>query len=395
MSTPVPPFRYRQPETRIFGGDGALAQVPSEVKRSAARRVLAVCGRTVATNTDLLDRLRELLGDRLAGVFDRVEARSPLPVVKQGVETARATDADGLIAIGGGSAVVTARGIAILATESGDPHELATQYPEGSPPLSPRLDAPKPPIFLVLTTPTTAMARAGTALMDMERHHRLEFFDPKTRAAAIFLDPQALLTASVDLTRSAAVSAYTGLVTGLATTSPNPISDGDRRAAVELLTSALPRLDAEPRDGALRLELAVAAYLSNRASEVEQRGGAGFGILAALAHSIDTRYASCGHGEAYAVALPAALRFNLDVTRAEQARLAKLLGTGDDPESAAERVAAFLQGIGMPARLRDVGVPEEELPLIARDAMEDFNLHRNARPVTAPDDLMPLLRSMW
>ncbi len=219
-SDSIPPFRYRQPETRVFGGDDALAQLPSEVDRRGVSRLLIVCGRSVARETNLIARSRDLLGPRCAGVFDGVVARSPLPAVQAGVEVAREHDIDGIIAIGGGSAVVTARGIAILLAESGEPRALATSYTEGGAPVSPRLDAPKVPIFLVLTTPTTAMARAGTALVDTELDHRIEFFDPQTRAAAIIWDTEALLTAPVGLTRSAAVSAYTGLYIGLATLAP-------------------------------------------------------------------------------------------------------------------------------------------------------------------------------
>ncbi len=396
MSVDVTPFRYRQPQTRIFGGDDALAQLAPEVDRAGASRLLVICGRSVATRTNLLERLRAALGERWAGLFDRVIAGSPLPAVEAGVKAARAVDADGIVAVGGGSSVVTARGITILLAESGDPRALATQYRRGHAPVSPRLDAPKVPNFLVLTTPTTAMARAGTALVDPELNHRIELFDPKTRAAAIIWDVEAMLTAPVTLTRSAAVSAYIGLYTGLATLDPNPIADADRRAAVELIREALPALIDDPASGSVRLRLAAAAYLSNRASEVEAGGGAAFGVLAALAHSIDTRYASCGHGDAYAITAPAALRFNLEATTSEQARLARAVGAGDAFEqSAADALEAFLAAVGMPSRLREVGVPEEDLPLIAADAMTDFNLHRNARPVSRAEELLPLLASIY
>ena len=78
---PIPAFRYRQPETRVFGGDDALAQLAPEVERREASRLLVVCGQGRARGTDLVDRLRDLLGERCAAVFDGVVARSPLPVV--------------------------------------------------------------------------------------------------------------------------------------------------------------------------------------------------------------------------------------------------------------------------------------------------------------------------
>ncbi len=375
-----------------------MTRSPNSRPRSiaaASRDYCIVSGRSVARETNLVARTRDLLGTRCAGVFEGVVARSPLPAVQAGVEVAREHDIDGIVAIGGGSAVVTARGLAILLAESGEPRALATSYAEGRAPVSPRLDAPKEPIFLVLTTPTTAMARAGTALVDPELDHRIELFDPQTRAAAIIWDTEALLTAPVRLTRSAAVSAYTGLYTGLATARPNPLADADRRAGVELIRDALPRLADEPANGEVRQRLATAAYLSNRASEVQGSGGVGFGVMGALGHSIDTRYPDCGHGEAYAIAAPAALRFNLEATRPEQTRLSRVTEAGDAPEAAAAALEAFLTNVGMPSRLRDIGVARDDLRLIAADAMTDFKLHRNARPVASAEDLLPLLESIY
>ncbi|MDP6606098.1 MAG: iron-containing alcohol dehydrogenase family protein [Dehalococcoidia bacterium] len=398
------PFRYRSSGFRIFAGEDALANLLPEVERAGVRRAFAVCGRSIATGTDLLDRVRAVLGDRYSGSFERAQAQSPLPSVLEGVEAARAAGGDAIVAIGGGSATVTARGIAILMAEQGTARELATKYPPGQRPVSPRLDAPKAPNFLVLTTPTSAMARAGTALIDPERQHRLEMFDPKTRAAAVFWDTAALLTAPAALFLSAAVATYTQIVTGLATTTPNPIADGDRQQALRLFVQYMPRIESDGSDGAARQQLMAAAFLTNRSGDVDARGGGGggFGALGSIAHSLDTRYGNVGHGESYAIVTPHVLRYNLAETAPQQARLARVIGaaTAETPEAeaaaaAAPAVEATLTALGMPRRMRDVAVPEDGLELLAADAMEDFGLGGNARSIASQDDLMPLLREMW
>ena len=152
-----------------------------------------VCGRSVAQRTNLLDRVADALGSEPAGVFDGVQAGSPEASVLEGVRLAREADADLIIAVGGGSAVVTARAIIIMLAEGGAPQDHATKYPPGQRPVSPRLMQPKLPNILVLTTPTTAATRAGTAIIDGETGHRLEMFDPKTRPAAVIWDTDALL----------------------------------------------------------------------------------------------------------------------------------------------------------------------------------------------------------
>ena len=90
----------------------------------------------------------------------------------------------------------------------GDPYALMTQYPPGQPAYSPRLLAPKPPILNIVTTPTTAMNRAGSGLKNDALDHRMEFYDPKTRPVALFWDAEALLTTPPELVRSTATTAF-------------------------------------------------------------------------------------------------------------------------------------------------------------------------------------------
>ena len=160
------PFRHRSFPLSIHAGKGALNELRGEVDRTKAKRAFVVCGKSVAHKTDLIVRVTANLGDKFAGVFDGVETSSPLPSVRDGTAAAREAGADLIVAVGGGSAMVTARAIIILLAEKGDIHEICTQYPPGQPPVSPKLMARKIPNILVLTTPSTAMTRGGTAVKD-------------------------------------------------------------------------------------------------------------------------------------------------------------------------------------------------------------------------------------
>ena len=162
----VNPFRYIAYPVRVHAGNNALSSLRAEVDRVRAKSPFIVCGRSVSQRTNLLQRIADALGQEPAGVFDGVRTGSPVSDVLAGAQAARETDADLIIAVGGGSAVVTARAIIILLAEGGAPEDHATKYPPGQPPVSPRLMAPKLPNILVLTTPTTAATRAGTAVID-------------------------------------------------------------------------------------------------------------------------------------------------------------------------------------------------------------------------------------
>jgi alcohol dehydrogenase class IV len=309
--------------------------------------------------------------------------------------------ADTVIALGGGSAVVTARAIVILLAEGGRAQDHATRYPPGQPPVSPRLMNPKIPNIVVLTTPTTAATRAGTAVIDPETGHRVELFDPKTRPSALFWDTGALLTAPTALCLSAAASCLSGVLGGLQSERrPNPLAEGDLLQSLRLMRENLHRVNAEPDDAQVRLDLCAAAYLSNRASD-SGSGGRALGVTGALAHSLDTRYPECSHGAAYSVLTAPGMRFNMEKNLPGQSRLASHLGVGGkgDDRQAAEAAAKWVEqtylDLGMPTRLREVGVPREGTGEIARDSMTDFAITRNIRPVQAVGDLEDLLESIW
>ena len=399
--TPATSFRHVGYPVRVHAGENALARLGEEVDRTRARRAFVVCGQTVAHRSNLLQRVKDALGERFAGVFDGVESGSPLPSVELGTGLARECGAELIVAVGGGSAVVTTRAIVILLGEGGTVHQHATKYPPGQRPISPRLMQPKIPNIVVATTPTTATNRAGTAVIDPESQHRLELFDPKTRPSAIFWDTEAALTAPTALCLSAAGSMFSGVVGNLQSTALNPLAEGDLLQSLALLCRDMPLVKADDGDGAARLELCAASFLANRASDSGGGGGA-LSVVSSLAHSLDTRYPGCDHGAAYSIATAPGMRFNREYNLAGQARLAEQMGVReramDDRQAAkaaADRVSLIYRELEMPEKLRSVGIPEADIPLIAEDAMTDFGLHRNVRPVGGRAELEELLREMW
>ncbi len=187
-------FRAVSYPLRLYSGNDALENLPAELKRHGAHRAFVVCGRPVSRKTPLISRIRSILGDTLAGVFDEMAKESPLAAVLAARDAARAAQADLLIGIGAGSVVQATRVVAILLAETRPVEELITQYPESGPAISPKLLAPKLPIINVLTAGTSAQNRAGSAVKSEHLDHRMEFFDPKTRPVAVFWDSEAVLT---------------------------------------------------------------------------------------------------------------------------------------------------------------------------------------------------------
>jgi alcohol dehydrogenase class IV len=391
---------------RLHVGVDALGHLADEVRRTKAQRAFVVCGRTVAHRTNLLQRVKDQLGSLYAGVFDAMDKDSSWPAVQKGVEAARAAEADLLIAVGGGSVIVGTRAIAILVAEKGNPYTLMTQYPEGQPPVSPRLMAPKPPIINVVTTPTTAMNRAGTGLKNDQLDHRMEFYDPKTRPTAIFWDAEALLTAPPDLLRSTATTTFSGSLRNLGIPTMNPLVEGDRLQAFRLLYRALPRLMSEPDNVDLRIDLCAAAFLENRAAddgadrrrERDQTSSRAY----ALATALHIRYDHVRQGEATSAVMPTVTRLTPPRDTNVAARIAEALGVWKEGMSSeavagatADALESLYKSIGMPTRVRDIEIAETDLPLLAHDTLKNFNANPGARSDAYEDEMLRLLQAAW
>ena len=399
-------FRAVSYPVRLHAGADALNQLEAEVNRQRAQRAFVVCGQTVAHKTNLLERIQAQLGPLYAGAFDAMDKDSTWPAVQQGVEVARDAGADLLIAVGGGSVIVGARVVAILLAEQGDPYTLMTQYPEGKPADSPRLMAPKPPIINVVTTPTTAMNRGGSALKNDQLDHRMEFYDPKTRPVALFWDAEALLTAPPELIRSTASTTFSGALRVLGSASMNPLVEADRRQAFRLLHRALPRIMEEPDNAALRIDLCTAAFLENRAADDDQgrrrERDQTTSSAYALATALHIRYHHVWQGESTTSVLPTVTRLTPPEDVDVAARIADAIGvwqTGMSAQAAVDATADALEriyrDIGMPTRLHELDIPQADLSLLAQDTLKNFNANAGHRPDDYVDQMLKLLQAAW
>ena len=389
---------------RVYSGKDALESLPAELKRNKAQRAFIVCGRTVSRRTDLIARMRRILGESCAGVFDEVEKDSTLPSVLKATAAARAANADLLISVGGGSVTQATRVVAILLAEKGEPHSLITQYPDNAPAISPKLNAPKLPIINVLTVPTSAQNRGGSALRDDTLDHRMEFFDPKTRPKALFWDADALLTAPSTLIRTAGCSVYWRSVMNLGWTDVNPLLEGVRLQAYRLAARALPQI-MNSTDAAPRIELCAAAFLLNR--DADEGGGSAarhwvVRATYAFATSLFISFPHIGQGEANTALTGTVLRRLGSRDPQAMAQLAHGIGVWDDsmsvaaaPGLAADYLDKFFTELGMPTRLRDLDFPREGLGQVLENSLKNFNADPKREFVRERDLLHDVLQAAW
>lgn len=404
--TASPSFRAAGHSWRLYCGPGVLEQSLGEaLDRAKAKRAFVICSPSVNRRTDTVQRIAATLGERYAGVFDGIEKDSTYASVQAATDAARAAGADLLIAAGGGSVLVAVRVVAIYLGEAGTPFELMTQYPENKPAYSPRLMAAKLPIINVPTTPNSAVNRAGSGLKNPDLDHRMEYFDPKTRPHSVFLDEAVLLSSPPEVVRSTAATVFAGTLSSLSQTEQNPLVEGDHRQAFRLAHNAYLRLMNEIDNPALRIDLAMAAFLQNRAEDDGRRRFAGgpFSGNYAISTALHVRYPSVGQGESTSVVHATALRLAETVDPTAARAVTEGLGiwhegmsTADATAAVADQLEAIYAQTGMPTKVSQLGIPEDDLPNIAAETIKNFNANRGARsPEQQVADALRLLQAAW
>jgi alcohol dehydrogenase class IV len=390
---------------RIHSGQQALHALPAEFDRCATQRAFIVCGRSLAARSNLIDRIRSLVGERVAGMHESIGKDAPVEDVLEAVRAARACGADMLLAVGAGSVIKATRVIAILLAEQKPIDQLITRYPDGAAPVSPRLNAPKLPIINILTAATSAQNRAGAALKNAPGEYRMEFFDPKTRPRAIFWDADALLTAPPALALSTGISVYWRALMNIGSIKQaNPLVQASRYQAFHLAQCAIGRVTNQD-DYQARIDLCAAALMQNRD---EDDGGRPFDthwiarVVYALSTATFNLVPGIDQGQASAVLTGVTIRHFGSRCLEETIAIGRALNAWRDEAEPAQAPALIGQAVddlfcrlGMPGRLRDLNVGREQLSDILRLSLMNFNADRERSFLNNQDLLGAVLREAW
>jgi alcohol dehydrogenase class IV len=394
LNSPPLTFQHIAAELRLYSGEDSLESLARELKRKGCQRAVVVCGRSVSRST-AMDLLRNVLGPILVGECNRVRSNSPLSAVEETTRNLGELAADAVIAVGGGSAAVTARAASILLAEKRPAHDLCTRRLPNGEFDSPRLIAPKLPQFVVPTTPSNGFVKAGSAVHDEVTGSRLALFDPKTRAKALFLHPEFLRTSPSELVRSASLNTLSTAVEALESPKCDPISEAMLLHSLRLIAQHIDRLS--PEDIPARERLALAAVLCGRGTE--QSGG---GLASVLSHAIGHR-SKVANGIVNAIVLPHTMRFNAPATLHSSRRIAEGLQIGstlgssqrNESASAVDFLETLLGKLHIPRRLRDIGVVQDDLAQIADAAISDWFISRNPHRVSSADEVQAILKAAW
>ena len=385
--------------TRIVFGNGKIDSLKDEIQKLSGKRVLVLSGRTLAEKTDAVRRINDGLGDMSAGVYSGLTQRAPLSTAVEAANLALASGADTLVGVGGSTISDAARMIAVLMAEGITTVEQLRQLGEEQDMLlSPNLDGKVLP--LQVAVPTTLSAgefnMGGGNVLDDQAGHKIRVRHPRLYADLIMLDSVMTEGTPDWLWLSTGVKALDHCIERLYTTGNQPAIDAPILAAAEMLFTHLPKSRESDGDPEARLQCLVAAWMS-------MMGAPNFamGLSHAIGHILGVKY-SVGHGYTSCVTQPYVMEFNRPVSAAKQALLARSAGLdtqGMSDEAAAEAAARavddFVLGMGMPHRIRELEIPEADLPEIAELVLTDDGCRNNPIPITSAEQVMEVLRAAF
>jgi maleylacetate reductase len=315
------------PTERVHFGAGSLQKIKEEAR--SVERAFVVTGRSLYERTDLIRRIEAMLGERHGGTFAGMSEHTPGSAVERATEGARGSEL--VVSVGGGSVI---DGTKAVARELGYPAHV-----------------------VVPTTLSGAEWAHRVGVTDEAAGRKGGFADPRAVPPVIILDPETTLFTPEKLWLSTGIRALDHAVEGYLFGGEHPVTDVTGLEGARRLLAYLPRSREEPEDVEVRLELQIAAWLSYFGP---------FNTPMGLSHALGRRIgASYGVPHGYTSCITLAPSLRVARHRVEEHRWSKLeeaLG-GDPPE----RVAVLVRDLDLPGRLREVGVPEEDLEEMARE----------------------------
>ena len=379
------PSRPRE-GTSSYHGKGAIKEIAVEAKGRHFRKAF-VCSDPDLIRFNVTKKVLDVLEE--AGldyeVYSDIKANPTIENVQHGVAAFKASGADYIIAIGGGSSMDTAKAIGIIIA---NPQFEDVRSLEGTAPTQ----NPCVPIIAVPTTAgTAAEVTINYVITDVERKRKFVCVDPHDMPIVAVVDPDMMSSMPKGLTAATGMDALTHAIEGYTTKGAWEMSDMFHLKAIELISKNLRKAvanDAEGREG-----MALGQYIAGMGFS-----NVGLGIAHSMAHTLGAVY-DTPHGVACAMMLPLVMEFNQEATGEKYREIARAMGVKDvDRMSQDEYRKAAIEAVRKLGE--DVGIPktvdalkEEDLQFLAESAAADACAPGNPKDATI-DDFKALFRKV-
>ncbi len=379
-------FGYNCP-TGVVAGHGALASISKAVVDLGCRRALILTDPGVK-KAGLAELVKNALADFYVGMYDNIPSDPDLETVDAATAVASELKADCIVSVGGGSVMDTAKGACVTLKSGGKANDHLNFLV---------LTEPQTPHIAVPTTAGTGSEVTNVAVLTSKSAGRKLFIvDRRIMPDVAILDPRFTMSLPKEMTVSTAMDAMTHAIEAMTSTMANPICDGMALQAIRLINENLPLVVADGKNEKARLNMQIAATMAGWAFTIAQ-----VGLAHGMAHTLGALH-HVPHGVACGIVLPKVMRYNVDHSADKLANVAQALGVNtsgmtqhDAALAAADAVEALMKKVGHPMQLREVGVPEENLPICAFHAIADTAVLFNGRPVNDPNEVLQLYTQVY
>ena len=370
--------------TRIVFGNGAVQQAGAEAKRLGVSRALIVTDKGVV-KAGLLAPIEAAL--REAGVtkavFDDVLPNPVEKNVHDGVRAFKESDADLVVAVGGGSPLDIGKLIRLGVNH----HRPLVDYDDATGGDA-FITANVPPMIAIPTTAGTGseVGRSGVVTLDAN-HRKTVIFSPYLLANVALLDPEITRGLPPFLTAATGFDALTHCLEAYVSKGEHPMADGIALEGLRLVARFLARATKDGADLEARGGMMKAAMMGAVAFQK------GLGACHSLAHPLSSEH-GMHHGLANALGLPAVVEFNEAAAGEKLADVARIFGGEPSAKGCAEALRALRSELGLPGGLGASGVPRDSLPKLADLAFKDACHTSNPRGCSR-DDLLSLYEASF
>lgn len=365
-------------ETSYFGA-GCRDTIAVEAARRGFKKAFFV------TDKDLI---RFKVADKVIEVFEKngipyelfsdVKANPTIANVQHGVAAFKASGADFIVALGGGSSIDTAKGIGIVVN---NPDFADVKSLEG---VADTRHKAVPTFALPTTAGTAAEVTINYVIIDEDAKKKMVCVDPNDIPSVAIVDPELMYSMPKSLTAATGMDALTHAIESYITPGAWTMSDMFELKAIEMIAANLKAAVDNGNDAAAREAMAQAQYIAGMGFS-----NVGLGIVHSMAHPLGAHY-DTPHGVANALLLPYVMEYNAESPAAPKyINIAKAMGVNTEGMSQEEGVRAAIEAveklslsIGIPQHLHEIGVREEDLHQLAVDAFNDVCTGGNPRPTS-------------
>lgn len=372
-----------------YHGAGCRSMISTEVHRRGFKKALFVTDKDlirfgVAAEIEKILKESEIPYE----IFSELKANPTVKNVQDGVDTFKRSGADFILALGGGSAIDTAKGIGIVVA---NPEFYDIVSLEGT---ADTKNKSVPVIALPTTAGTAAEVTINYVITDEKSKKKMVCVDPNDIPVVAIIDPELMYSMPKGLTAATGMDALTHAVESFLTPGAWEMSDMFEYKTMELVHQHLKNAVDHPTDKTAREGMALAQYVTGMGFS-----NVGLGIVHSMAHPLGAFY-DTPHGMANALLLPYVMEYNADspaapkykeIARAFGVKGTETMSVQEGIEAAIKAVKALSISINIPQKLSEIGVKEEDIPALAVAAYNDVCTGGNPRP-TSVEEIEALYR---